>query len=174
MFQAASAALGCVEPENATAIIDSLKERLERTYMASLEHVALNVPQRLHTPLGQDSQDTGLALRYQATLAGERGCHQRSRRQNEISELSSCPWYFVMDFDPDRIPSTLARAKCSCVKCLSASTVEDEVPFKIVQRRGRCRAVNSYLPVIRKYCIPGEYKYNIVQEQLTVGCTCFT
>lgn len=111
---------------------------------------------------------------FQYRIAGESKCrkHRTVSKDSDISSRSTCPWYHVLDFDMQREPQAIAKAKCSCKHCLS------------VNRNGnttnRCKEINTYVPVIKWSC-PLNYEggnnyfqYYIHLETVPVGCTCKT
>ena len=78
---------------------------------------------------------------------------------------STCPWYIYLNYDEDRLPKTIAMAKCACSNCTSVSNN--------ISENGRCEEVNSYSPVIRrKWCLDGHPQYYVTIETIPVGCTC--
>ena len=111
---------------------------------------------------------------YLSRLYGESKCKFRRRfragQEYSSNEMSSCPWYYVIEFDSDRMPLTLLKARCTCVNCL--------VPVRNGYKRdrnatsGSCTEVSYHMPVIRRVCIRGEFQYRIAIENIPVGCTC--
>ena len=77
---------------------------------------------------------------------------------------STCPHHYVINYDPNRRPTTLLEAKCNCnghMNCLNG----DE--------GSRCVPVKYYTHVLRKSGCDGHYyTYTKTVEPITVGCTC--
>ena len=90
-----------------------------------------------------------------------------SLRKNILGSNSTCPWYTVLDYDANRIPQTIAKAKCLRRRCLR---VYDS------QKSEQCEPIYSVLPVIRKICVPdtGKYQFEIFMEAIPVSCACKT
>ncbi|KAL3857124.1 hypothetical protein ACJMK2_011819 [Sinanodonta woodiana] len=80
--------------------------------------------------------------------------------------MSTCPWSFDMDYDENRTPVSLARARCSCDKCLPRSGDYNG--------HGKCLPVMAFIPVVRRRCKTdaNEYEYKGLLESVAVGCTC--
>ncbi|KAL3857121.1 hypothetical protein ACJMK2_011816 [Sinanodonta woodiana] len=106
---------------------------------------------------------------YRTWISGNRQCGKRSHESSNDAEpmhiTATCPWYFELDYDPLRIPSNVARAKCSCKTC--------------EQNEGVCVEVMSYMPVVRKVCNISvtrpeemEFEYHADVEEVPVGCSC--
>lgn len=76
---------------------------------------------------------------------------------------STCPWYVRLDFDSDRLPQIMTMAECSCRNCYSVSSPDF---------RGKCEKIESFVPVIRRICSGGVYRYYATVETVPVGCTC--
>ncbi|XP_053374805.1 uncharacterized protein LOC128547104 [Mercenaria mercenaria] len=133
-----------------------------REYRSNAEHI---VERRKERNKGGYFR-LGKYNRFQSRLYGEPKC----RRQSSTNSSLTCPWYVVVDVDLNREPQTMAKAKCSCNRCLSAGGTE--------QRGGRCATVNTYVPVIKWECpetysdTDTYYRYFIHLEEVPVGCTC--
>ena len=84
-------------------------------------------------------------------------------RMLDISQRSTCPYYYRVNIDVNRYPSRITEAKCSCVSCLNAkgdSTLG-------------CEEVKYFIRVLRRTgCVNGVYVYTPKIETLNVGCTC--
>ena len=87
----------------------------------------------------------------------------RLLRRRQLNFKSTCPWYMFLDYDVNRIPQTMAKSECSCKECFNVHNSK---------MSGKCEKINSYVPVIRKSCLSGEYKYKVAIETVPVGCTC--
>ncbi|ESO90251.1 hypothetical protein LOTGIDRAFT_164174 [Lottia gigantea] len=86
-----------------------------------------------------------------------------------------CPSYHVVQYDPERVPSTIIQAECACKHCKSSRS------FKRYGNgmKFNCEKIISYSRVLRKT----ECKLNIdtndlvmqykkVWEPVSVACTC--
>lgn len=168
----------CQEPSNVTHIKLELQNTIRDNYMNYMSF--LNVKGNLVRTKGQlNTLDIKNSTAHQqkvyvSRLYGEQKCKKmrkfRSRRKQSASEMSSCPWYYVLEVDKDRIPSTVLKAKCSCSRCM--------VPTRYGYKRdrtksiGNCKEVRYYMPIIRRHCDAGVYRYQIAIENMPVGCTC--
>ncbi|KAL3857120.1 hypothetical protein ACJMK2_011815 [Sinanodonta woodiana] len=78
-----------------------------------------------------------------------------------LNSVSSCPWSIEMETDNYRFPNQIARARCRCSSCKSSD-------------RGKCQPIESYIPVVRKYCDIRSLRYEYVPcvEKVPVGCAC--
>ncbi|KAK7089116.1 hypothetical protein V1264_025002 [Littorina saxatilis] len=75
-----------------------------------------------------------------------------------LPRTSTCPWYWVINFDPTRTPATLLVAHCACHECLSAGSQGE-----------RCRPVHYFRKVTYFKGTPNEVEK---LYRLPVGCTC--
>ncbi|XP_071092836.1 interleukin-17B-like [Haliotis cracherodii] len=77
----------------------------------------------------------------------------------------TCPHYFVLNYDPDRIPSTIFEARCSCANCLS-----EQAPGP-----RRCAPVYVYRDVLIRRRKAGQHDTGCYEHHLkafVVGCHC--
>ena len=89
-------------------------------------------------------------------------------RRNHLEDYQkstrfTCPWYIKLDYDADRLPNKMAKAQCTCKRCSNAL---------YRNYSGKCVNVESFIPVIRRKCVRGMYKYFATVESVPVGCTC--
>ena len=90
--------------------------------------------------------------------------HSRSNmrthfQEKKVSGLSTCPWSFVRNIDPNRKPEVLIEANCAC----QSPTHE---------QGQTCYPVTQYLMVYRRiYCELGIYHYERIWEPVVVACT---
>ncbi|XP_060554461.1 interleukin 17-like protein [Ruditapes philippinarum] len=172
----------CIEPENAEEIKLNLQKIIKDTYLnyMSFFNIKSNLD-RVKSQLNDTDNSTittdfnhRRSQTYISRLYGEPKCKSRLRfrahENHSSNEISSCPWYHIIEFDSDRIPLTLLKARCTCVNCL--------VPMRNGYRRdrnatsGSCKEVSYHMPVIRRHCVGGEFQYRIAIENIPVGCTC--
>lgn len=79
---------------------------------------------------------------------------------------SMCPWHYVIDFNPRRLPTTLAFAKCNCGSCLDPVTNEKRDDLT-------CQRISYKMKVLRKVgCTDGFYKYQLEEQEIPVACAC--
>lgn len=71
---------------------------------------------------------------------------------------ATCPWTYVVDYDAERVPKRIAKAVCSCLHCQRA--------------RGVCEPVKSYIPVVKKLCESGSWRFHKSIVEVPVGCVC--
>jgi hypothetical protein len=96
-------------------------------------------------------------------------------------DISLCPWYVEMTYDPDRYPERLASARCKCKHCYRANGSK----YKRSNRSDipRCKEIKQLTRVLRiqknpkgdKVCQPNNNKlflYKESYEEIAVGCTC--
>lgn len=91
----------------------------------------------------------------------------RNRRPRDTSRSLLCPWDVVAEFDPLRLPTTIAKARCTCNDCLSRDDLSTGDSIET-----ECREINSLMPVIRKQCVNSIYEYFVKLEIVPVGCSC--
>lgn len=109
---------------------------------------------------------------FQSRIYGEPKCRRNWNftQNSSISTKSTCPWFVVIDVDFNREPQAMAKAKCSCKRCLAEEGGR--------QRGGRCVTLSSYVPVIKWGCpdnyssTDNFYSYFIHMEEVPVGCSC--
>ncbi|XP_045172412.1 interleukin 17-like protein [Mercenaria mercenaria] len=172
----------CHEPPNAEEIKQNLQNVIKDTYLnyMSFFNIRSNldkVTRQLNATFAVTNTTVSSSYKkqtYISRLYGESKCKKRRRfsavRNHTTSEMSSCPWYYNLEFDSDRIPLTVLKARCSCVNCL--------VPMRNGYKRdpnsagGYCQEVSYHMPVIRRDCVGEEFRYRIVIENIPVGCTC--
>ena len=100
---------------------------------------------------------------------GERKCYKMHvNRRNHFVKYQknmsfTCPWYIKLDYDADRLPNRMAKAECTCRRCYNPLYRNSS---------GKCQTVESFIPVIRRKCVRGMYKYFATVETVPVGCTC--
>lgn len=85
------------------------------------------------------------------------------RTDDTINSVSSCPWHYVLNVDPNRIPQSIVEARCNCRNrpCVGGSG------------NSRCEPLKYNIRVLRKYgCEDGVFLYKRTFETITVGCTC--
>ncbi|KAL8591313.1 hypothetical protein ACOMHN_041654 [Nucella lapillus] len=97
--------------------------------------------------------------------SGVQGCRHRvpvKSPQDSTDDLlpqsSTCPWTWVINYDPRRTPSTLLVAHCTCPKCLSAGSTGH-----------RCQPVHYFRRVVYFKDTPQRMER---MYRLAVGCTC--
>lgn len=101
------------------------------------------------------------------SLPGEhRSCRVDSSSGRDLRKTSTCPWHYVMNYDPNRRPETLVEAKCNCRphrSCLNGI------------RNSHCSPIIYNVWVLRKYACDvttGVYLYRRSLEPIVIGCTC--
>lgn len=87
-----------------------------------------------------------------------------------ISTGSTCPWYYVKNIDPNRIPRVIVEAECAC-KCCGKSSCP-HTRCSISHKPNLCQKVYRYTAVLMKKCVNGIYEYRDVVLPVSVGCTC--
>ncbi|KAL4222681.1 hypothetical protein ACF0H5_018722 [Mactra antiquata] len=76
----------------------------------------------------------------------EKSCNRASQPTDEIHKLSTCPWHYVTNYDPNRRPEVIFEAKCNCRPhrpCLNGVLLSSSV----IAHRHRCSEPTT-LPVI--------------------------
>ncbi|XP_052074442.1 uncharacterized protein LOC127712179 [Mytilus californianus] len=131
---------------------------------------------RLHDSFGSLTHLTQQTVR-RSTNEGQKYVHKRHisddpkegrcPRNKYVEE--SCPHYFVLDVDDNRIPEVILQAKCKCSKCLELNSYGS---FQNSSYAG-CETVDYYSRVLRvTNCVNGYFKYDEVWEPVAVACRC--
>jgi len=82
-----------------------------------------------------------------------------------VQDQSLCPWYNVVNYDPDRYPVELVEARCKCSTCIGVDSASG----------AGCQPLYYNVPVLRRSntCLTnGRYKYDKGWQKILVGCTC--
>ena len=89
---------------------------------------------------------------------------------------SLCPSHDVINYDENRIPSTLFEKKCSCTKCgLGQESDRRQEASSLTESTSLgCHPVIYHVKVLRRVGCGGDdvFIYKAVLEPLVVGCTC--
>ncbi|KAK6174685.1 hypothetical protein SNE40_017916 [Patella caerulea] len=154
---------GCREPDTAE-LLRSIKtpdpEILHPSFlmMPNFRKMAVNID--------HNSSEHAKTLPFR----GEQGCHDAKRIVRRHGG-NICPSYQVIDYDPDRVPSTIIQSKCSCGHCQRQDERE--------RRHYGCERVFTYSRVLRRagcsrHPVTGEsvMQYNKVWEPISIGCSC--
>jgi hypothetical protein len=162
----------CVHPSDANQQINRLKNQVFRNYI--LGDWTYNVIDEYRKITRHNFPRNLLdATTRQSQIHGKRSCKENIKvtSDSDIEVQSTCPWYTVMDFNAQRVPQTIAKAKCSCNHCYTTD--------RTGKTRDRCTSVNSFIPVVKWSCqsngpspIPKYFQYFIDIETVPVGCTC--
>lgn len=173
----------CREPTGVKKIQKKLQSKIKDNYINYMSF--FNVKSILEKVNGQlvETFDTSNVTTLHSThereiyisrIYGESRCKRkrliRPGKNHTASEMSSCPWFYMLEVDNDRIPLTVLKAQCSCRNCL--------VPTSYGYKRdkngsgGYCEEVSYHMPVIRRHCVDNVYRYRIAIEKIPVGCTC--
>ena len=155
--------ISCREPKDLAAQLDRLHEEMLYITLSGTPTYGILSPYRRNTPVFQTSQFKRESLKFR--IYGKAKCKRlRYFERSHLNNKSTCPWYVFLDYDVDRLPQTMAKAECSCRKC-----------FNVLDngKSGNCRKIESYVPVIRRQCLPNNvYRYSVSMETVPVGCTC--
>lgn len=90
-----------------------------------------------------------------------------------VSIGSTCPWYFVRNIDPNRIPRVITEAECACTCCGKPDNQCKHNRCSISHKPKLCQKIYTYRKVLRRTgCVNGEYTYSQYIEPISVGCTC--
>ncbi|XP_038057448.1 interleukin-17A-like [Patiria miniata] len=77
----------------------------------------------------------------------------------------TCPWTYDTNYDPDRYPSVIPFAMCSCQGCINRAG--EEAPDM------QCRPVMYKQQVLRRNgCVDGFFRYDFDFEEVPVACAC--
>ena len=150
----------CAEPTN-------VKEQLGHLYNGLLLYNARGLYTFNIIPAFRKSLQNNFTI-YKANLKTQKmhgisRCSNKRMRQGKFTEddhehvTATCPWYFKLDCDTDRLPHMMAKAECTCRKC-----------YKPLYNR----IIESFIPVIMRMCVSGIYRYSATVESVPVGCTC--
>lgn len=84
-----------------------------------------------------------------------------------------CPTHNVINYDDNRVPSTLFEVKCSCSKCAISSDEYTVSSKHSTPTRLGCTPLLYYTRVLRRVgCRDNVYVYQPIWEPLVVGCFC--
>ena len=89
----------------------------------------------------------------------------RSLTKPQRNEQSTCPWYVYLDYDSERIPQIIAKARCTCTMCIGVMDSSNNGP-------GRCEPVDSFRTVLRRCKNDSDCVYYVDVEAVPVGCSC--
>lgn len=163
----------CKEPNNYRKIQRNLSRVIERDYYQNLG--SLSFPANYKQATEQTEKGKRMSALRTKIYGQSLNCTEEMLKiQNGISvrqtldkvypNRSVCPWDIVAEYDPLRIPATVAKARCSCQNCLSKDLLNS--------RSYGCVTVDSAIPVIRKECVNMTYTYQVELETVPVGCSC--
>lgn len=168
---------GCIHPRNKRQIVKKLYRQIFSDYI--LGRTTFNIipeyreVQRNQYEKQQRNQALAESKSYTAHVYGDPKCPRGRQLTNSVQ--STCPHYIVMDVDKQREPKAIAKAKCSCHKCLSLN----DTGYGSRRSTGRCKPVTTFVPVIRWKCPmafarngDNYYRYVVDLEEVPVGCTC--
>lgn len=169
----------CEEPPNVDGIKQNLQTLIRDNYLSYMSF--LNIQSTLEKAKSQLNETFFTSARPEENskvlvtrLYGESRCkkrhHFRPNQNGTTNEVSSCPWHYVLEVDENRTPSALLKAKCTCRNCL----IPTDYGYKRDPGSSQeyCEEVKYYMPVIRRYCETGIYRYFVDIENIPVGCTC--
>lgn len=103
---------------------------------------------------------------------------KHGRRCTSLSPLNnseSCPVYYVMQHDANRIPEKIVHAECNCKQCrFKQCQKENDCSGSKCEKlscfRSKCEKVYTYTPVFRQNVDDCEYRKSL--ESVAVACTC--
>jgi hypothetical protein len=115
-------------------------------------------------------------------ILGKPKCHKKlNRSSGDLMDISLCPWYVEMTYDPDRYPESLTSARCKCKHCYSF----DGFKYGREKRLNipRCKEIKQMIKVLKiqknhngiQVCQHNNNKLFLFKEsyeEITVGCTC--
>ena len=81
--------------------------------------------------------------------------------QEFLQDRSHCPWYNVINHNPDRFPADIAEARCRC-------------PYgAVVGIKSECEPVEYIRPVLirSQECADGHYIFSLGFQVVSVACT---
>ncbi len=85
-----------------------------------------------------------------------------------VNERALCPWRYVINHDPNRLPAVLMEAKCVCDQCRGHNSGDSKT--------GHCYCQNVYysVQVLKKEsgCVNGRYIYTPEHINIQVSCVC--
>lgn len=107
---------------------------------------------------------------YKEMSNSDTGCPEKQMMANAtatINERSICPWYYVLNKDPLRMPKMLMEARCKCHECLPIGVT---VPSK----QHQCELVYTTIQVLKRIevCENGQDVYSFKQETIATSCAC--
>ena len=101
-------------------------------------------------------------------MAGDTRCgidrSKSYRNDSMLSEISACPWHYMLNYDENRVPKFISEAVCNC---------KGPTPCLTGEGGSSCRPLKYYIRVLRRAgCSNGVYQYREVTEAINIGCTC--
>ena len=160
----------CLEPQDLSQQLDKLNAEMLSMTLAGTS--AFGVFPRSRRNFKTFSSNSSEKTTYRMHFYGVTHCKSKKlvpvSRKQHLNFLSTCPWYIYFEYDADRLPEAMAKAECSCKKCLNSFSSSSS------RKRGSCEKINSYVPVIRRTCPLNKniYEYAVYMEVVPVGCTC--
>lgn len=101
------------------------------------------------------------------------GCHDYGSPPDGVrlnpSAHSTCPWYYVTNYDANRIPAYIEEAACSCRDCIDPYNNEPdeeltcmpvEYPMKVLVRRESSSGDGN------------SHEYEVEDYRVAVSCAC--
>jgi hypothetical protein len=162
----------CIHHPNAEQQKQQLKRDAFHEYISNGWTLKIMDEYRKNTRPERPSNLIDVLVR-QRDYSGEKSCRKNRiiTPDSDIHTLSTCPWYYVIDFDSQREPQIVSKAKCSCKRCFTVD--------RGGKSRDMCREINSFIPVIKWRCPnnytgnkPYYFQYYLDYEAVPVGCTC--
>lgn len=168
----------CTEPTDYLTIRRNLTQFIQKEYYKGLGSLSFPTyflhgqhPNKDHQPLAPDYTSKIYGKQLNCTKEKENILRPPSRLRNRRSRDTMgnlhCPWDVVAEFNPLRLPATIAKARCACDECLSRDSLSSGDSIET-----ECREINSLMPVIRKQCVDSIYEYFVKLETVPVGCAC--
>ena len=109
------------------------------------------------------------------TVYGDRNCPEEIKPgTQELMDISLCPWFIELDYDQQRYPRILLRAKCRCKHCVNIGKYKSDTEETI------CKSVTVKKKVLRRklsahgrpVCKDGKAVYVSAWEDIPIACAC--
>ena len=149
----------CQEPDNLESMLTmhELKETLSTI-------LPLPVQRDIEYLRKGRRSDENVNSKVEQLIYGTKSCPESLSHTNSdsLEERSTCPYYYVISYDPTRYPGFISEARCKCTNCMDDSTGENV-----------CEPIYFPKIVLRQQdCVNGTYEYKPEAYYLQTGCTC--
>ncbi|XP_046546166.1 uncharacterized protein LOC124256237 [Haliotis rubra] len=159
-----SATGNCTEPD-----IDKLRRDIPNLYAGFLDPTFVNLPRLKTIVRRKNGYIYPFSKKSVYFYGGYRKCSD-ARKVIRKNGGNLCPSYYILEYDPDRIPRELVQAECTCDRCFLRR--RPRAREEVVAHLG-CRKLYTNIQVLRRAgCIQGVWTYRLYWERVSVACSC--
>ncbi|XP_071099709.1 uncharacterized protein [Haliotis cracherodii] len=154
----------CTEPD-----IEKLRQDIPNLYAEYLHPTFLNLPRMQTIMKRKNGYIYPFSKKFISFFGGYRKCSD-ARKAIRKHGGNLCPSYYILEYDPDRIPRELVQADCACDRCFLRR--RPRAREEVVAHLG-CRRLFTHTQVLRRAgCIQGVWTYRLYWERVSVACSC--